>query len=521
MARLGSQLDPAPIFGGRSARPQPRHAGVRTSAGAPPLPYSMAGVSLRTSTGWQSRYVAGLAVVDAVALLLAAVIAQLLRFEGFGATIENSVGRFPYAELMFFVAPLWVATLALCGVYERRALGNGSDEYRRILDAAVRFLAGVAIVVLALKLSPARTLVGMALPLATLLSVLNHYVFRHWLHGRRATGRCMQRVLVVGTEQQVADLVRHFRRASHAGLRVVGACLPSSRRSLVVVDGEPVPVVGLAGDIAGALERTAADAVAVADHHQLRGGSLRKLGWQLEGTGADLLVAPSMVDVAGPRIAIRPVAGLPLLHVEEPQLRGFSRIVKEGVERIAAVLVLLVLAPFMLAIAVAVRCTSKGPAIFKQVRLGQNSRRFTLYKFRTMRTNAESELQNLAHCNEHDGPHFKMRVDPRVTSLGRHLRRLSIDELPQLWNVAIGRMSIVGPRPPLPSEVEGYSPEARRRLLVTPGITGLWQISGRSGLSWDEAVRLDLYYVENWSLALDIVILGKTLSAVVRRDGAY
>ncbi|MGI8686592.1 MAG: exopolysaccharide biosynthesis polyprenyl glycosylphosphotransferase, partial [Acidimicrobiales bacterium] len=244
-------------------------------------------------------------------------------------------------------------------------------------------------------------------------------------------------------------------------------------------------------------------------------------GWDLEGTGVDLLVVPSLVDVAGPRISVRPVAGLPLLHVEEPELGGGARLVKHLVERVAAAVLLVLLLPLLVAVGLAVRCTSRGPALFAQQRVGKHGRRFTLYKFRTMRRSAEAELVDLADANEHDGPLFKIRDDPRRTRLGRALRRVSIDEVPQLWNVVVGQMSIVGPRPPLPCEVEGYSDEARRRLLVKPGLTGLWQVSGRADLPWAEAVRLDLYYVENWSPALDLVILAKTLTAVVRGRGAY
>lgn len=459
-------------------------------------------------------------MADAVAVGLGVLAAEAVRFDGLEASVRQAGSQLPYSLFSLLVAPMWVATLAACGVYDGRRLGNGSEEYRRILNAAVRFLAGVAILALAFKLTPARGMVAMALPLATMLTVLSHYVGRRWLHGRRGRGECMQRVLVAGTEQQVADLVRHFRRASHAGLGVVGACVPGTSEK-VDVDGQPVPVVGGPNDVVRALKEVAADTVAVADHVALSNGALRRLGWQLEGTGADLLVAPSVIDVAGPRISVHPVAGLPLLHVEEPELSGLSRLAKHGVERVLAAVLLVVLAPFLLVVALAVRLTSPGPALFKQVRVGQGGRPFVLYKFRTMRTTAESELGALGEHNEHDGLLFKMRDDPRRTPIGKRLRRFSIDELPQLWNVIIGQMSVVGPRPPLPSEVAGYSDEVRRRLLVKPGLTGLWQVSGRATLPWREAVRLDLYYVENWSPALDLVILGKTVTAVLRGRGAY
>jgi exopolysaccharide biosynthesis polyprenyl glycosylphosphotransferase len=354
----------------------------------------------------------------------------------------------------------------------------------------------------------------------TVVTGLNHYLARQWLSARRIGGLCSQRVLIVGLEHQVADLVRHLRRAGYAGLSVVGACVAGGIEK-VDVDGVPVQVVGSPTEVVEALNETRAHVVAVADHESLSRGGLRRLGWQLEGTGVDLLVAPSVIDVAGPRIAVRPVAGLPLLHVEEPHLTGITRVAKRACEQITAALVLLVLSPLLLAIAVAVRVTSRGPALFTQVRIGQGGNPFTLYKFRTMRTTAEDELIDLTDRNDVDGPLFKMRDDPRRTRVGRWLRRFSLDELPQLGNVLAGHMSIVGPRPPLPSEAEKYSAEVRRRLLVKPGITGLWQVSGRSDLAWPEATRLDLYYVENWSPGLDLVILAKTVSAVLRGRGAY
>jgi exopolysaccharide biosynthesis polyprenyl glycosylphosphotransferase len=190
-------------------------------------------------------------------------------------------------------------------------------------------------------------------------------------------------------------------------------------------------------------------------------------------------------------------------------------------DRTLALLLLVLICPLLLVVAAAVKCTSRGPVFFKQHRVGRGQREFLLWKFRTMTADAEAQRARLEALNEHDGPLFKMRSDPRVTPVGRLLRRWSIDELPQLLNVVRGDMSLVGPRPPLPSEVAGYSTDVRRRLLVKPGVTGLWQVSGRSDLSWEETVRLDLHYVENWSVAFDFLILWKTLGAVFRGRGAY
>ncbi|HVE73634.1 MAG TPA: sugar transferase, partial [Mycobacteriales bacterium] len=226
-------------------------------------------------------------------------------------------------------------------------------------------------------------------------------------------------------------------------------------------------------------------------------------------------------NVTGTRISIRPVAGLPLLHLDEPELRGMRPMIKGAFDRTVAATALFLLSPFLLALAVGVRLTSPGPALFKQVRVGRDGQEFLCWKFRSMHLDAESQLEALREHNEHDGVLFKLRDDPRVTPFGRWLRSWSLDELPQLVNVVRGQMSLVGPRPPLPSEVAQYAGHTRRRLLVKPGMTGLWQVSGRSALSWEETVRLDLQYVENWSLGLDLAVLAKTVVSVARRHGAY
>jgi exopolysaccharide biosynthesis polyprenyl glycosylphosphotransferase len=234
-----------------------------------------------------------------------------------------------------------------------------------------------------------------------------------------------------------------------------------------------------------------------------------------------LFVSPGLIEIAGPRLHVRPFVGLPLLSIEEPVFSGPKRMLKGALDRVGALLAIVLMAPVLLAIAVAVGVSSRGPVLYRQQRVGAHGRLYMMYKFRSMVDGADAKLQDLLTLNEGHGLLFKMRQDPRVTPVGRWLRRLSLDELPQLFNVLTGSMSLVGPRPPLPHEVERYDTSIRRRLLVKPGLTGLWQISGRSDLSWEESVRLDLRYVENWSLALDLLIMWKTLSAVLRSHGAY
>jgi exopolysaccharide biosynthesis polyprenyl glycosylphosphotransferase len=300
---------------------------------------------------------------------------------------------------------------------------------------------------------------------------------------------------------------------------VIAACVTPGDRSRVAA-ATAVPVGGL-DDVVEIASRLGADTIAVTSASETAAQYLRQLSWQLEGSGIELLVAPGLIEVAGPRLHIRPLEGLPLLSIEQPRFEGWQLVIKGGLDRMTAALGLLLLAPVLGAIAVAIKVTSPGPVLFRQERVGVNGRPFTMLKFRSMVVDADSQLHALQAQNISDGVLFKMRVDPRVTRIGGVLRRLSLDELPQLFNVLGGSMSLVGPRPPLPAEVARYDASVHRRFLVKPGLTGLWQVSGRSDLPWDEAVRLDLRYVENWSLAMDLLILAKTARAVLGSSGAY
>jgi exopolysaccharide biosynthesis polyprenyl glycosylphosphotransferase len=416
----------------------------------------------------------------------------------------------------------WIAFLALNRVYEPRHLFVGTDEYARVFRSGIGVTAGLAIVSFAFDLRLARGYVSIAMPLAIIADLGVRYAFRQFLHRSWARGERLQRVILVGHERAVADMTRRLRRERHHGLGVIGACLPPGRGRDGFPPGLP-PIFGTFDEVASAVSRSDADTVVVLSCPEIDGAALRQLAWQLERDDIDLIVASTLVDVAGDRTTIRPVDGLPMLHVEHPRLKGSARIVKEVFDRVGALLLLIVAMPLILAVAALVRLApgGRGPVVFRQERVGKNGRLFTLYKFRTMHTDAEARLAELDDLNETDGQLFKMRQDPRVTPVGRWLRRFSLDEIPQLVNVVKGDMSLVGPRPPLAREVAGYPADMRRRLVVKPGLTGLWQVSGRSDLSWEESIRLDLTYVENWSLTMDLAILARTFSAVVRTSGAY
>ncbi len=460
---------------------------------------------------WRRRYVRRLVVADALVAAVAGAASYLLRFgpEGVpGAPL-------PVAVLLPLV---WVLAMTVARAYEPRFLWVGAEEFRRVAHASVLLLATLGTVSWALELMVARGFVVVALPLAAALTLAERYAARRLLHRSRARGLHQQTVLLVGHRSAVADLNRQIDGAAYHGYRVAGCCLPGGT---VTADFDGMPVLGDLTEVAEVVTREEIDTVAVLPCPELDGPSLRRLGWELETTDAELLLAAAVTEIVGPRVSIRPVCGLPLLHMERPELRGVRRLTKEVFDRTAAVVLLLLLAPVMLTLAAAVRTTSRGPVFFRQERVGRDGRTFPMLKFRSMVAGADRMLTDVAALDDGNGVLFKSRQDPRVTRVGRVLRRYSLDELPQLVNVVRGEMSMVGPRPPLAAEVERYGQDMHRRFLVKPGLTGLWQVSGRSDLSWDDSVRLDVRYVENWSLAFDFMILWKTLGAVRRGSGAY
>ena len=459
---------------------------------------------------WTRDYLRGAALADLGCAAVGVFVAAQIRF-GNGITPI-------YLALSLALPVLWIAALWLAGAYDVRFIGTGSDEFRKVLNAGVSLTAAVAIFSYAINLELSRGYVVIALPSVTLFDLVARFAMRKRLHRLRASGKCLHNVVAVGHELAVADLVTELGRDRYHGLTVVGACVVRPGECDEVVG---VPVYGGLDDITAAVKAFDADTVAVLACPEMDGIRLRGLAWELEKTGTDLCVSPALLDVAGPRTTIRPTAGLTLLHVDHPQLDGFRLVLKGLFDRCAAAAALIMLAPVMGILAAAIWLQDRGPALFTQVRVGKDGHVFTIYKFRTMVVDAEQRRVQLLASNDSDGVLFKLRKDPRVTAVGAHLRRWSVDELPQLYNVFLGHMSQVGPRPALPAEAEIYAEHVRRRLVVKPGLTGLWQVNGRSDLSWDESVRLDLRYVENWSFALDIQILWKTVSVLARRSGAY
>ncbi len=424
---------------------------------------------------------------------------------------------------LLVVVATWLLVLLTRGAYAVRFIGAGTEEYRAVMGAGVRLVALVAFASFALQLEFSRGVLLVAVPMMVGGTVLGRWGLRRRLATARRSGECLRSAVLVGDCRAVLDAARRVKADPAAtGLEVAGVCVTDPGDPMLFSD-EFADIVVLGGeeDALDAVDRVGAEVVAVSSSPTMAGHALRRLGWALEQRDVDLLIAPGIVDVAGPRLSLRPASGLPMLHLERPVSSGLRMEVKMGVDRVVSAVALLALAPVLFVIALLIRWDSPGPALFRQSRVGEGGRVFPIYKFRTMVPDADGRLGDLAAGHDGNDVLFKLRRDPRVTRVGAFLRRYSIDELPQLINVLRGEMSLVGPRPPLPREVDEYESDAVRRLRVRPGMTGLWQVSGRSDLSWIDSVRLDLWYVDNWSLALDAQILVRTVRAVLQGKGAY
>lgn len=465
--------------------------------------------------GWEPRYRRFVILSDVVAtLVMVLVVGVALGLRHGGHHAE------PITMLAVVTVVVVLCSLRVSRVWNLSVLGQGAEEFSRLGRGLLTSAVVLGLGALAFDVSGARRWVFLVIPTIALVAFPQRYVLRQLLHGARREGQCLLPVLAAGNLDTVRDLITRTRKATHLGWRVEAACTMDGRGAVgLVLDG--VPVVGRLQDLALHVRRGGYRIVAVTPDPYWTPLRLQELAWNLEGSGAEMVVAPGLMEVAGPRLHISGVLGMPLLRVSEPVFSGSRRVAKALADRLGAALLLALLSPLMLVLAVLIKADSRGSVFYRQRRVGKGGEEFTILKFRTMVTNADAVRKQLAAVNEGAGLLFKMRKDPRVTRVGGALRRYSLDELPQLVNVLAGSMSLVGPRPPLPEESARYAPAVRRRLLVKPGLTGLWQVSGRSDLPWEESVRLDLRYVEDWSLALDAVIIWKTFRAVFGGQGAY
>lgn len=445
-------------------------------------------------------------------------------FVRFGATPTPRNEESAYAFFSLVLAFGWWIMLGVWGSREPKVLGSGADEYKRILTASMWLFASVAILSYALRIDTARGFVGLAFPVGVLALLAGRWLVRQHLAIDRKNGRSVSKLLIIGSPQSAEHLANSLKGAPAAGYLPVSAHLPGAAddfRNLALLS---VPVAGVEAGfdgILGSILAAEVDAVAISAGAALPPSDLRRLGWELAARDIGMILAPALTDIAGPRIHTQPVAGLPLIHVSTPKLTGGKKVAKRAFDIVGAGTLVLLLSPVFLVVGLMIKATSAGPIFYSQERVGLRGTVFKMRKFRSMKVNADEELMALLKAQQSvEKPLFKIQNDPRVTTVGRFLRKYSIDELPQLLNVLGGSMSLVGPRPQRLAEVALYDDAAHRRLYVSPGMSGLWQVSGRSNLSWEESIRLDLYYVENWSLMADFVILFKTLKAVTMGTGA-
>ncbi|WP_010204435.1 sugar transferase [Salinibacterium sp. PAMC 21357] len=469
---------------------------------------------------WARAYEKKLLITDAWIIALTMIVALLTRAD------VNRIPQFLLAisPLMWLgvigIAAIWLVLLQIFHTRDRRVIGTGADEYKLLITASMVTFGLLSVTLLIVEAGYPGKWAVLTIAGGVIVLLVSRWLWRRWLTRQRRLGRALSRAVIVGTRTEVDYVVSKIKGNLIAAFAVVGVLAePDAEGS--AKPGSSARYEFGARQVAETAAELGADAVIVAGDHGCGNDFIRNLAWELEGTAAELILASRLANVAGPRIHFRPVEGLPLIHVEIPQFDGGKHVVKRGLDIVVSAIALIVLSPLFLFLALAVRLDSPGESFFSQVRVGRNLETFRMFKFRSMVSDASIKLAGLVEQNEGSGVLFKLKNDPRVTPFGRFIRKYSLDELPQIWNVLKGEMSLVGPRPPLPSEVSAYEGAVNRRMYIKPGLTGMWQINGRSDLNWEDSMRLDLYYVENWSVVGDLVIMWRTFKVLVRPVGAY
>jgi len=481
-----------------------------------------------SGASWAVRYRRRLLASDAAIIALAVVVASFVEAvrDGLDKTAQGVAAAHTQPLLMTVGYPigigvLWALCLSIQRTRELSVVGTGAAEYKRVLNATILTFTLIALIISITGHEGMRAYFFVALPGGALGLIGSRYALRRWLMRQRRLGNFLSRAIVVGSRSDVRYVIDRIDEKPGALYDVVGAVVDDDDASGISIGSRVVPIVAGLDDVSRAVWKLSVESVIVAGDPRHGTDYVRDLGWSLEGRATEMVIASRLANIAGPRIHFRPVEGLPLMHVELPQFDGPKHVMKRATDVVLAGIGVVVLLPLMALIAVMIRSEGPGPVLFRQERVGRDGRRFTMLKFRTMVVDAEARLAALESLSDGNGILFKMKRDPRVTRTGRLLRKYSLDEIPQLFNIFAGTMSIVGPRPPLPREVEGYTDHVHRRLYIKPGLTGMWQVNGRSDLSWEESVRLDLYYVENWSLTVDFVLMWRTVKVVLRPAGAY
>lgn len=493
----------------------------RRYPGSAPVPLSN-GAAARNRR--RRRVVSVLLLSDSLAILGAGMMATWARFGSIFAPVqfENTSLTIEFWQVAALIVPLWIGFLALGHLYDVDTLTWGLSPAGKVIRGLSLGVVAVILIAYLLKmpgLSRGWTLLGWALAIVFVL--VGRALIGLLATIARSRGRLQQPTIIVGTNSEASEIVRMLRADPSASLKPVG-CVASSYAEKLELNfcGGDLPVLGTARDITRVVRETAAETVVIAssafDHDVLA-----RMVAELRATDIDVHISAGLFEVLTSRVLVSEISGVPLITVRGISLSNTSLFIKRVFDLVVASLMVLLGLPVWVLLTVAVMVSNGGPILYAQERVGRHGHRFSMYKFQSMYSGSDDRLAELGAINEATGPLFKMKDDPRVTPLGRWLRKFSLDEIPQLINVFNGSMSLVGPRPPLPAEVSRYTPHDWRRLEVVPGMTGLWQVSGRSTLTFEEMVRLDVYYIENWSVALDTSLLFRTIPAVLVARGAY
>ncbi|MFB8387018.1 sugar transferase [Microbacterium sp. NPDC055910] len=471
--------------------------------------------ALERRRAWERQYALRLQVTDGLVIIGSVAATTGVTFFVDGASATGGL-----------IAVLTVATwMLMLTVVQSRAtsvMGSGSTEYKRVAHASAHTFGLLAALFLIFQWQQLRPDLLFALPAGTVALIAGRWMLRKWLHNQRASGAFTKRAIVAGSSDDIEYVLRTLDEAGSGGYTIIGVAPSDGPRDRIIAHDRSYDVVGTMNSVASHARTHGADTIIVANRPDDDPDFIKRLSWELEGTASELVLSSRIADVAGPRISLAPVDGLPLIHVKIPEFEGGHHALKRVGDIVFSLLVMIPISLLVMpVVAMLIKLDDGGPVFFRQTRIGRDGQEFGILKFRTMGNDAEQQRAQLESQNEGSGVLFKIKNDPRVTRIGAFLRKYSIDELPQFWNVLRGDMSVVGPRPPLPSEVRKYAGKVYRRLFIKPGITGLWQISGRSDLSWEESVRLDLRYVENWSVMSDLMIMWRTAKVMIAPRGAY
>lgn len=436
------------------------------------------------------------------------------------STRADAATRSPFAlsgRWVMLTIPLWLVIFAAYGLYDRSELDAPSEEIRRLFHGITVSIVAIVMVTFFAKFAVSRGwIVSLAL-FCTLTVAVGRFAARKLAGRLSASGYLCTPALIIGTNEEARTIARSLHRHQRLGYRAVGF-VSVGPAPTGTVDG--LPVVGSVDDIAHVARQTGVAAVVIAGT-AVRADTLLQIDAALQSVDVEIRLTPGLPHVSPSRITIRPLDGLALLSLDRRELGIRQAALKRMFDVVVGTLLFAIALPVMVIVGFLVRVTSRGPALFRQERVGKGGRPFVMYKFRSMVQGAEELHEQLVQESGSDTVLFKLREDPRVTAVGRILRRWALDELPQLWNVVKGDMSLVGPRPALPGETARYTNRLRTRLQVKPGLTGLWQVNGRHELPFADYIRYDLFYVENWSLGLDLYVIGKTLPALLARRGSY